>query len=147
MFKQQSARIIETLIANPNLSSKEVADELGLNYNSIRGRISELKKSKVLEVNDESEYTFVGSWWKKILKTGTTKNAVIGGNESLWAYTFEAGQTEAPDQYEFLKRKIIKEFGVTIPRGGYDFEEVNDIQVEATATYPLYEIGAGVSLD
>ena len=46
-----------------------------------------------------------------------------------------------------LKRKIIKEFGVTVPRGGYDFQEVNDIQVEATATYPLYEIGAGASID
>ena len=147
MFKQQKQIITDYVSKNPNKSAKQVSTELGLNYNSVRGRISELKKSKILAVNDNSEYTFVGSWWKKILKTGTTKNAVVGGNESLWAYTFEAGANEEPDRYVFLIRKIIKEFGVTIPRGGYDFEEVNDIQVEATATYPLYEIGAGVSLD
>ena len=33
MFKQQSARIIEALIENPNLSSKEVAAELMMNLN------------------------------------------------------------------------------------------------------------------
>lgn len=147
MFKQQSARIIEALIENPNLSSKEVASELGLNYNSVRGRISELKKSKILEVNDKSEYTFIGSWWKKILKTGTTKNATIGGNESLWAYTFEAGQTEEPDQYEFLKRKINSEFSITVGRGGYDYQEVDYNEVEKVFIYPLFDIGAGVSFD
>ena len=147
MFKQQRVQIIETLIANPNWTSREVADELNLNYDSVRGRISELKKSKVLEVNDESEYTFVGSWWKKILKTGTTKNAVIGGNESLWAYTFEAGQTEAPDQYEFLKRKINSEFSITVGRGGYDYQEVDYNEVEKVFIYPQFDIGAGVSFD
>ena len=147
MFKQQSARIIEALIENPNLSSKEVAAELGLNYNSVRGRISELKKSKILEVNDESEYTFIGSWWKKILKTGTTNNATIGGNESLWAYTFEAGQTEEPDQYEFLKRKINSEFSITVGRGGYDYQEVDYNEVEKVFIYPQFDIGAGVSFD
>ena len=147
MFKQQSARIIEALIENPNLSSKEVAAELGLNYNSVRGRISELKKSKILEVNDESEYTFIGSWWKKILKTGTTNNATIGGNESLWAYTFEAGQTEEPDQYEFLKRKINNEFSITVGRGGYDYQEVDYNEVEKVFIYPQFDIGAGVSFD
>ena len=147
MFKQQRVKIIETLIENPNWTSKQIADELNLNYNSVRGRISELKKSKVLEVNDESEYTFIGTWWKKILKTGTTKNAVIGGNESLWAYTFEAGQTEDPDQYEFLKRKINDEFGVTVSRGGYDNQEVNYDEVEKVFIYPQFDIGAGVSFD
>jgi DNA-binding transcriptional regulator LsrR (DeoR family) len=147
MFKQQSARIIETLIENPNLSSKEVADELGLNYNSVRGRISELKKSKVLEVNDKSEYTFIGTWWKKILKTGTTKDAAIGGNQSLWAYTFEVGQTEKPDQYEFLKRKIDNEFDIIIGRGGYDYQEVDYNEVEKIFIYPQFDIGSGVSFD
>ena len=147
MFKQQRVQIIETLIDNPNWTSREVADELNLNYDSVRGRISELKKSKVLEVNDESEYTFVGSWWKKILKTGTTKNAVIGGNESLWAYTFEAGQTEEPDQYEFLKRKINSEFSITVGRGGYDYQEVDYNEVEKDFIYPQFDIGAGVSFD
>ena len=147
MFKQQKARIIETLIENPNWTSKQVAKELGLKYNSVRARVSELKKSKVLDVNDESEYTFVGTWWKKILKTGTTKNATIGGNESLWAYTFEAGQTEEPDQYEFLKRKINSEFSITVGRGGYDYQEVDYIEVEKVFIYPLFDIGAGVSFD
>ena len=147
MFKQQKTKIIETLIANPNWTSREVADELGLNYNSVRGRVSELKKSKVLEVNDESEYTFIGNWWKKILKTGTTKNAVIGGNESLWAYTFEAGQTQEPDQYEFLKRKINNEFSIIINRSGYDYQEVDYIEVEKVFIYPKFDIGAGVSFD
>ena len=147
MFKQQRVQIIETLIDNPNWTSREVADELNLNYDSVRGRISELKKSKVLEVNDESKYTFVGTWWKKILKTGTTKNAVIGGNESLWAYTFEAGQTEEPDQYEFLKRKINSEFSITVGRGGYDYQEVDYNEVEKDFIYPQFDIGAGVSFD
>ena len=147
MFKQQKARIIETLIENPNWTSKQVAKELGLKYNSVRARVSELKKSKVLDVNDESEYTFVGTWWKKILKTGTTKNATIGGNESLWAYTFEAGQTEEPDQYEFLKRKINSEFSITVGRGGYDYQEVDYNEVEKDFIYPQFDIGAGVSFD
>ena len=147
MFKQQRVQIIETLIDNPNWTSREVADELNLNYDSVRGRISELKKSKVLEVNDESKYTFVGTWWKKILKTGTTTNAVIGGNESLWAYTFEAGETQEPDQYEFLKRKINSEFSITVGRGGYDYQEVDYNEVEKVFIYPLFDIGAGVSFD
>ena len=147
MFKQQKARIIETLIENPNWTSKQVAKELGLKYNSVRARVSELKKSKVLDVNDESEYTFIGNWWKKILKTGTTKNATIGGNESLWAYTFEAGQTEEPDQYEFLKRKINNEFSITVGRGGYDYQEVEYNEVEKVFIYPQFDIGAGVSFD
>ena len=147
MFKQQKARIIETLIENPNWTSKQVAKELGLKYNSVRARVSELKKSKVLDVNDESEYTFVGTWWKKILKTGTTKNATIGGNESLWAYTFEAGQTEEPDQYECLKRKINNEFSITVGRGGYDYQEVEYNEVEKVFIYPQFDIGAGVSFD
>jgi DNA-binding transcriptional regulator LsrR (DeoR family) len=146
MFKQQRARIIEAIIANPNLSSKEIAAELGLNYNSVRGRMSELKKSKILEVNDESQYSFIGSWWKKILKTGTTENAVVGGTESLWAYTFEAGQTEDPDQYEFLKRKINNVFEITISRGGYDYDEVDYLEVDKLYVYPLFDIGAGVSI-
>ena len=147
MFKQQKARIIETLIENPNWTSKQVAKELGLKYNSVRARVSELKKSKVLDVNDESEYSFVGTWWKKILKTGTTKNATIGGNESLWAYTFEAGQTEEPDQYEFLKRKINNEFSITVGRGGYDYQEVEYNEVEKVFIYPQFDMGAGVSFD
>lgn len=147
MFKQQKQIIAEYVATNPNKSAKEVSADLGLNYNSVRGRISELKKSKVLQVNDNSEYTFVGSWWKKILKTGTTNNAVIGGNESVWAYTFEAGANEEPDRYNFLKRKIIQEFGVTVPRGGYDFQEVNELQKEENAVYPNYEIGAGANID
>ena len=147
MFKQQKARIIETLIENPNWTSKQVAKELGLKYNSVRARVSELKKSKVLDVNDKSEYTFVGTWWKKIIKSGTTKNATIGGNESLWAYTFEAGQTEEPDQYEFLKRKINSEFSITVGRGGYDYQEVEYNEVEEVFIYPQFDIGAGVSFD
>jgi DNA-binding transcriptional regulator LsrR (DeoR family) len=147
MFKQQRVQIIETLIENPNWTSREVADELGLLYRSVRARVSELRKKGILEVNDESEYTFVGTWWKKILKTGTTKNATIGGNESLWAYTFEAGETEEPDQYEFLKRKINSEFSITVGRGGYDYQEVDYIEVEKVFIYPLFDIGAGVSFD
>ena len=147
MFKQQKQIIADYVSKNPNKSSKQIAAELGLNYNSIRGRISELKKSKQLQVNDKNEYTFIGTWWKKILKTGTTNNAVIGGNESVWAYTFEAGANEEPDRYNFLKRKIIQEFGVTVPRGGYDFQEVNELQKEENAVYPNYEIGAGADID
>jgi len=147
MFKQQKQIIAEYVSKNPNKSSKEIAAELGLNYNSVRGRISNLKKSKQLQVNDKNEYTFIGTWWKKILKTGTTNNAVIGGNESVWAYTFEAGANEEPDRYNFLKRKIIQEFGVTVPRAGYDFQEVNELQKEENAVYPNYEIGAGADID
>ena len=147
MFKQQKQIITDFISKNPKLSSKEIAAELNLNYNSVRGRISELKKSKILQVNDESEYVFIGSWFKKILKTGSTQNAVAGGTESLWAYTFEAGSNEEPDRYNFLKRKIINKFGVTVPRGGYDYQEVNDFEKEDTAVYPLFEIGSGVSID
>ena len=103
MFKQQKQIIADYVSKNPNQSAKQVSAELGLNYNSVRGRISELKKSKVLAVNDKNEYTFIGTWWKKILKTGTTEKAVVGGNESVWAYTFEAGANEEPDRYDFLK--------------------------------------------
>ena len=81
MFKQQKQIIADYVSKNPNQSAKQVSAELGLNYNSVRGRISELKKSKILAVNDNSEYTFVGSWWKKILKTGTTKKALKHSNK------------------------------------------------------------------
>ena len=147
MFKQQKQIIADYVSKNPNKSAKQVSAELGLNYNSVRGRISELKKSKVLAVNDNSEYTFIGSWWKKILKTGTTEKAVIGGNESVWAYTFEAGANEEPDRYNFLKKIIKEEFDITISRSGYDFQEVNEIEKEESAVYDKYEFGAGASID
>ena len=51
MFKQQRVQIIETLIENPNWTSREVADELGLLYRSVRARVSELRKKGILEVN------------------------------------------------------------------------------------------------
>ena len=55
MFKQQKQIIADYVSKNPNQSAKQVSAELGLNYNSVRGRISELKKSKILAVNDNSE--------------------------------------------------------------------------------------------
>ena len=52
MFKQQKQIIADYVSKNPNQSAKQVSAELGLNYNSVRGRISELKKSKVLVIGD-----------------------------------------------------------------------------------------------
>ena len=44
MFKQSDTQKILTkfISKNPNLSTKEIADKLNLNYNSVRGRVSEL---------------------------------------------------------------------------------------------------------
>ena len=145
MFKQQKQIIADYVSKNPNQSAKQVSAELGLNYNSVRGRISELKKSKILAVNDNSEYTFVGSWWKKILKTGTTKNAVVGGNYlEVYAYTYEAGSTEAPNRYRFLKNAVEKEYKITINEAGYDFEETDFPEDEYK--YPNVSVGKGTGI-
>lgn len=76
MFKQSDTQKILTkfISKNPNLSTKEIADELNLNYNSVRGRVSELKKSNLLEVNDDHEYVTTENWYKKLLKTGQTRH-------------------------------------------------------------------------
>ena len=90
MFKQQKQIITDFVKSNPKLSTKEIANRLGLNYNSVRGRVSELKKQKLLSVNDESEYTITQNWYKKLLKTGkTTKPRTGRTSEQIEVITYE----------------------------------------------------------
>ena len=143
MFKQQKQIIADYVSKNPNKSAKQVSAELGLNYNSVRGRISELKKSKILAVNDNSEYTFIGSWWWKKLKTGFT-NDVSRNYLEVYAYTYEAGSTEAPNRYRFLKNAVEEKYKITIDEAGYDFEETDFPEDEYK--YPNVAVGKGTGI-
>ena len=143
MFKQQKQIIVNFVSKNPNLSTREIANQLGLNYNSVRGRVSNLKKSKQLQVNDKNEYTFIGTWWKKILKTGFT-NDVSRKYSEVYAYTYEAGLTEAPKRYRFLKNAVEKEYKITIDEAGYDFEETDFPEDEYK--YPDVAVGKGTGI-
>ena len=144
MFKQQK-QIIVNFVSKSQvpLSTREIANQLGLNYNSVRGRVSNLKKSKQLQVNDKNEYTFIGTWWKKILKTGFT-NDVSRNYSEVYAYTYESGLTEAPKRYRFLKNAVEEKYKITIDEAGYDFEETDFPEDEYK--YPDVAVGKGTGI-
>jgi len=135
MFKQSDTQKILTkfISKNPNLTTMEIADKLNLNYNSVRGRVSELKKSKLLEVNDDHEYTTIENWYKKILKTGETKNPKKSTKGYIEIYTFENNDD---NRYQSLLSAALN--GLlgdldSIDNAGYSSESVGVIEVE-----PLY---------
>ena len=46
-----------------------------------------------------------------------------------------------------FKINLNSEFSITVGRGGYDYQEVDYIEVEKVFIYPKFDIGAGVSFD
>ena len=135
MFKQSDTQKILTkfISKNPNLSTMEIADKLNLNYNSVRGRVSELKKSKLLKVNDDHEYITTENWYKKILKTGETKNPKKSTKSYIEIYTFENNND---DRYQSLLSAALN--GLlgdldSIDNAGYSSTSVSAIEVN-----PLY---------
>ena len=135
MFKQSDTQKILTkfISKNPNLSTMEIADKLNLNYNSVRGRVSELKKSNLLEVNDDHEYITTENWYKKILKTGETKNPKKSTKGYIEIYTFENN-----DDYRYQSLLSAALNGLlgdldSIDNAGYSSTSVSAIEVD-----PLY---------
>ena len=135
MFKQSDTQKILTkfISKNPNLSTKEIADKLNLNYNSVRGRVSELKKSKLLEVNDDHEYVTIENWYKKLLKTGETKNPKKSTKGYIEIYTFENNDD---NRYQSLLSAALNGLLgdlADIDNAGYSSTSVSAIEVD-----PLY---------
>ena len=135
MFNQSKTQqiISEFVKSHPELSTRKIADELNLNYNSVRGRVSELKKSKILEVNDDHQYVITENWYKKILKTGETKHPKKDTKGYIEIYTFENNNE---DRYQSLLSAALN--GLlgdldTIDNAGYSSDSVSAVDVD-----PLY---------
>lgn len=132
MFKQSETQKILTkfISENPNLSTKEISDKLNLNYNSVRGRVSELKKSKILEVNEDHEYVTIENWYKKLLKTGQTKDPKKNTKAYIEIYTFENNDE---NRYQSLLTAAFN--GLlgdldSIDEAGYSSEQVSATDVD-----------------
>ena len=143
MFKQQKQIITEFLAKNPKLSSREIATELGLNYNSVRGRISDLKKSKLLFVNDESEYSITQNWFKKILKTGkTTKPRTGRTTENIEVITYEPNED---NEFQRLYDGAIENIDELeyIDEAGYTQNQISTELVENNYVFPAAKLLTG----
>ena len=133
----QKEIILKFVLNNPKLTSREIADQLGLNYNSIRGRISDLKKNKLLLVNDNNEYTAVENWYKKLLKTGNTKNPIKSTSQNIEIYTYQIG-----DDDNMIMQQLLEAATNEIPELeyiddlGYTSISVESFEVEKQYQYP-----------
>ena len=133
----QKEIILKFVLNNPKLTSREIADQLGLNYNSIRGRVSDLKKNKLLLVNDNNEYTAVENWYKKLLKTGNTKNPIKSTSQNIEIYTYQIG-----DDDDMIMQQLLEAATNEIPELeyiddlGYTSISVESFEVEKQYQYP-----------
>ena len=102
MFKQSDTQKILTkfISKNPNLSTKEIADKLNLNYNSVRGRVSELKKSNLLEVNDDHEYTTTVVQVDPLYITDFSMDNADGSWGNLTVYDWKNSNTGRVELFE-----------------------------------------------
>ena len=133
----QKEIILKFVLKNPKLTSREIADQLKLNYNSIRGRVSDLKKNKLLLVNDNNEYTAVENWYKKLLKTGQTKNPIKSTSQNIEVYTYQIG-----DDDNMIMQQLLEAATNEIPDLeyiddlGYTSISVESFEVEKQYQYP-----------
>lgn len=133
----QKEIILKFVLNNPKLTSREIADQLKLNYNSIRGRISDLKKNKLLLVNDNNEYSVIENWYKKLLKTGNTKNPIKSTSQNIEIYTYQIG-----DDDDMIMQQLLEAATNEIPELeyiddlGYTAISVESFEVEKQYQYP-----------
>ena len=133
----QKEIILKFVLKNPKLTSREIADQLGLNYNSIRGRVSDLKKNKLLLVNDNNEYTAVENWYKKLLKTGQTKKPLTGKtSENIEIYTYQVDDENIVQKLLDAAIDNIAPDLQYIDTLGYDSSPVEPFEVEELYRYP-----------
>lgn len=133
----QKEIILKFVLKNPKLTSREIADKLGLNYNSIRGRVSDLKKNKLLLVNDNNEYTAVENWYKKLLKTGQTKKPLTGKtSENIEIYTYQVDDENIVQKLLDAAIDNIAPDLQYIDTLGYDSSPVEPFEVEQQYRYP-----------
>ena len=133
----QKEIILKFVLKNPKLTSREIADQLGLNYNSIRGRISDLKKNNLVSVNDDNEYSVIENWYKKLLKTGNTKNPIKSTSQNIEVYTYQIG-----DDDNMIMQQLLEAATNEIPDLeyiddlGYTSISVESFEVEKQYQYP-----------
>ena len=133
----QKEIILKFVLKNPKLTSREIANKLGLNYNSVKGRISDLKKNKLLLVNDEHEYTAVENWYKKLLKTGQTKKPLTGKtSENIEIYTYQVDDENIVQKLLDAAIDNIAPDLQYIDTLGYDSSPVEPFEVEKQYRYP-----------
>ena len=133
----QKEIILKFVLKNPKLTSREIANELGLNYNSVKGRISDLKKNKLLLVNDNNEYTAVENWYKKLLKTGQTKKPLTGKtSENIEIYTYQVDDENIVQKLLDAAIDNIAPDLQYIDTLGYDSSPVEPFEVEEQYRYP-----------
>ena len=133
----QKEIILKFVLKNPKLTSREIANQLALNYNSVKGRISDLKKNKLLLVNDEHEYTAVENWYKKLLKTGQTKKPLTGKtSENIEIYTYQVDDENIVQKLLDAAIDNIAPDLQYIDTLGYDSSSVEPFEVEEQYRYP-----------
>lgn len=129
--------IIKFITKNPKLTTREIADQLGINYDSVRGRVSDLKKNKLLEVNEDHEYTAVENWYKKLLKTGQTKKPLTGKtSENIEIYTYQVDDENIMQKLLDAAIDNIAPDLQYIDTLGYDSSPIEPFEVEKQYRYP-----------
>ena len=135
MAKFQKQIITEYVQKNPNLTSLQVSEKLGIKYGSVSGRMSELKKLGILTVSDDHEYQTTEDWWKKLLKTGKTAKPRTGSTtENIEVITYEQNDS---NQFRALLDGALKNIDELeyIDNAGYDYCRVEAIQVESNYVF------------
>jgi hypothetical protein len=161
----QKFRVLEYLNKFPNASNKEIAEALNIPLNSARGRKSDLDKEGFLDTEKEKGKTvkavatekaktefpeltdddfarddFIDDddvWYKKILKTGETKNPKWKTSTDIEAVTFEkldCNTNRFQDMLDSITDNIMEIS--YIDKAGYDCERIGADFIDEQAQYP-----------
>lgn len=160
----QKFDVLEYLNRFPNATNKEIAEALNIPLNSARGRKSELDKEGFLDTEKEKGKTvravatekaktqfpeltdddfarddFIDDdfdvWYKKILKTGETKNPKWKTSTDIEAVTFEKNDINRfQDMLDTIVDNIMEIS--YIDKAGYDQERIGADFIDEEAQYP-----------
>ena len=96
-----------------------------------------MKKNKLLLVNDNNEYTAVENWYKKLLKTGQTKNPSTGKtSENIEIYTYQVDDENIVQKLLDTAIDTLAPSLQYIDTLGYDSSLVEPFEVEKQYRYP-----------
>ena len=126
-LQNTSSKVIAELL--PKFVSKKIPDGKKLSYETVRARLSEFQKLNIVS-NDDGQFSFTENWFKKILKTGQTKNPKKETSIKIEIYTFENNDENRYD--ELLAGALNGLLGDldSIDNAGYQSSSVSAFEVD-----------------
>ena len=126
-LQNTSSKVIAELL--PKFVSKKIPDGKKIPYETVRARLSEFQKLNIVS-NDDGQFSFTENWYKKILKTGQTKNPKKETSIKIEIYTFENNDE---DRYDSLLAGALNGLQGdldTIDNAGYQSSPVSAFDVD-----------------